>query len=877
MARIYDPNSKENNYNSSYTGSARSVAFNPIRAVDLRAREEKRARDREQNLNLEAKTLKRTQTIENTNLRQMQSAETAILKAEQAQQKAKLDTIKGLTELSNTFAQGVGDVLIKRAKEKEDLGQIEAAFGIGSDYASGQTPTIVGTTKQAEVNNAQSNIANEKGIQATTTNPVEQEAIRGAYNQQVSAFQLRRGSAYGLSAQAPAFFADFTTNTDRVFTRPDGSSFTVATIRDSADIALIDASARAAFYKGGGIKDLPTQQVLSSVIPTITSISSSWVTSANNKLIEGKNKARLQAAKVGVWEALAGNESIDVVFQNGAAERFASGNYLGDQGGANQDTVKEILDWAVRNNRDDVIESLALVEKVPGNKGTKLGKQYEVLFENAREGVIDEALGDSQRERDVDANQLIDVQRELKSALAAAKTPEEETQINTDFAERLRNLGSPEAALAGAKLAANPNYSPFTSLDIQQQMSQGIMPSNDELGDLVESGDITSEEAKGLGWDPEGVTSAGQDAMKEAKNYKSDTDAVARAAVTAALNQGSKMTADDLSIELQGNGGLIKNDISARLQRELAAKIAKGDLKEDSERRDWIARRGQQLAAEVTKDDNGNLQYKFGGNGIDQDDVINLQPTIKNPQSGKSVLDLRGRDVSELRTRADAAITSDLILSQREIAIAAGAIESGKQIPAEIEAKAQALGTNGQTLLRSQLGIYGMEMPIAGESPSAKYQSSSYKSSGDLSRYDTGSSYGGVSLDNLRNSVIGNESGGNYSAVNPDSGALGYGQVMPANVPSWSKAALGYTVSTRQFLANPEIQMKVINHRFESMMQDQIAAGYSGEELARRVASIWYSGQAGLWNNTRPQTYNGQSYPSISNYTLDIWKRYQGG
>jgi hypothetical protein len=59
-------------------------------------------------------------------------------------------------------------------------------------------------------------------------------------------------------------------------------------------------------------------------------------------------------------------------------------------------------------------------------------------------------------------------------------------------------------------------------------------------------------------------------------------------------------------------------------------------------------------------------------------------------------------------------------------------------------------------------------------------------------------------------------------------------------------------------------------------MQDQIAAGYSGEEMVRRAAAIWYSGNGNLWNNTKPQYYNGNPYPSIADYTKDIWRRFSG-
>jgi hypothetical protein len=140
-----------------------------------------------------------------------------------------------------------------------------------------------------------------------------------------------------------------------------------------------------------------------------------------------------------------------------------------------------------------------------------------------------------------------------------------------------------------------------------------------------------------------------------------------------------------------------------------------------------------------------------------------------------------------------------------------------------------------------------------------------------------GGAVGGVDLDRLRVAIIGKESGGSYRAVNPDSGALGYGQVMPSNLPSWSRAAIGREVSRQEFLDSPDIQIRVINHRLGLYLQEELAAGHDKDTAIRRVASRWYSGRPHLYANTRRQTYGGREYPSIDSYTRDILRRYQEG
>jgi hypothetical protein len=133
----------------------------------------------------------------------------------------------------------------------------------------------------------------------------------------------------------------------------------------------------------------------------------------------------------------------------------------------------------------------------------------------------------------------------------------------------------------------------------------------------------------------------------------------------------------------------------------------------------------------------------------------------------------------------------------------------------------------------------------------------------------------GSDLSKFRAAIINKESGGNYTIVNPDSGAIGIGQVMPYNVRPWTQKYLGRILTPEEFRYNPGAQDAVVNGRFKDMLADQRAAGYTGELMIRRAASVWYSGKPDLWNNTRPQWSNGVQYPSIAEYTQSIWNTFQ--
>lgn len=114
-------------------------------------------------------------------------------------------------------------------------------------------------------------------------------------------------------------------------------------------------------------------------------------------------------------------------------------------------------------------------------------------------------------------------------------------------------------------------------------------------------------------------------------------------------------------------------------------------------------------------------------------------------------------------------------------------------------------------------------------------------------------SAGNASVSSLSNAIKTVESGGDYQARGPvvttgqykGERALGAYQVMPGNLPSWSKEALGYVVTPEQFLANPQIQDQIAQSRFENLLKSN-----SPED----AAAIWFSGRPLAKNNSKDVT-----------------------
>lgn len=115
---------------------------------------------------------------------------------------------------------------------------------------------------------------------------------------------------------------------------------------------------------------------------------------------------------------------------------------------------------------------------------------------------------------------------------------------------------------------------------------------------------------------------------------------------------------------------------------------------------------------------------------------------------------------------------------------------------------------------------------------------------------------GGTEFGKFVNAISGQESGGSYSEVNARTGALGRYQVLPSNVPAWSKSILGHAITPSEFLHNPKLQ-------------DQIAVGvlwtYYSVHGARGAAAAWYSGDPTRQNDTR-RNPKYPNEPSVSEY-----------
>lgn len=134
----------------------------------------------------------------------------------------------------------------------------------------------------------------------------------------------------------------------------------------------------------------------------------------------------------------------------------------------------------------------------------------------------------------------------------------------------------------------------------------------------------------------------------------------------------------------------------------------------------------------------------------------------------------------------------------------------------------------------------------------------------------------GNTFDAFLNAIVGQESGGNYSALGQPVGndrAYGKYQIMGNNIPSWTRIATGRSYTPQQFLASPALQDAVAKH---------FLSGYYNKYGPAGAAVAWYAGEGTAKNYVKrtgsaafnsPQYASGSSFPSINAYALSILKK----
>jgi len=94
-------------------------------------------------------------------------------------------------------------------------------------------------------------------------------------------------------------------------------------------------------------------------------------------------------------------------------------------------------------------------------------------------------------------------------------------------------------------------------------------------------------------------------------------------------------------------------------------------------------------------------------------------------------------------------------------------------------------------------------------------------------------------------------------------------QVLPANIPRWSKGCIGQELSVAQFEASPVTARAIITCVMRDVLRDEYRASGRDESIAVRRAAAW-------WMTGDPKRYNSGQTASYTQKVLSFYQRQLG-
>ncbi|MEB3358597.1 MAG: hypothetical protein VKK04_17860 [Synechococcales bacterium] len=98
-----------------------------------------------------------------------------------------------------------------------------------------------------------------------------------------------------------------------------------------------------------------------------------------------------------------------------------------------------------------------------------------------------------------------------------------------------------------------------------------------------------------------------------------------------------------------------------------------------------------------------------------------------------------------------------------------------------------------------------------------------------------------------------------------DDGLYSDWQIMPGNIPRWSRSCVGRELSPTEFEASPDVARSVVTCVMRDILQDEYTASGNNEILAVRRAAAW-------WMRGDPAQYDS---PEIADYIQRVVSAYE--
>ena len=584
-----------------YQGSVGSSGFEPVKAVsEEKAAKQKtqavesennikrRALERQQqadtlNLNAKQKAISSKQTLDQKvelgELKQDQLYEKSVfdlkkswvtlqdnlklseLKAQHTVESTNLKTINSIIQLSTSFAKSYLSYSEQMGEVREQEAAVKLFFDGGSASVFKEAANVEDSNTTKEAITAEANIEAADGdisVQNSLNNENSQARTERIFNKK-SAFEFARDFL--------ALYRDEWQNSDLKIELEDGRVISPQDAQTAEEVNAVGLAIASELATRFGLKDLDAEVVYRVVLPKVNEARSQVDTAITADVI----KANVEnAVAVEVENALKKMESkeydMQEVFDGLYKGIFISGKHRGDKGAITNEVVTELVKALEATQDLDGLQKLAEVVKVPGNKGTALGK----IGETSK--AINDAIA-RVRSYDHDQMQLEIKQRavEIESAktthkeelLDAGNDIEKIIAANSKYEDRLTKIGGAKALeLYQTHANKDDRHNPFLVGYYQKLTNDGKRISEKELDANVANGAMT-EEDKTKVMNNAGLTKEGADlAVKPYQSSWGDT-------LEARIIQGAAITG--INPTVAGKlVNIVKEDMLGEVNRQMA-------------------------------------------------------------------------------------------------------------------------------------------------------------------------------------------------------------------------------------------------------------------------------------------------------------------
>ena len=541
MARIYN----QQTYQGGYEGHHQSVRYQPVKAFDNSEQFRQRGRERAADAATKGRMAARQYEIDKVALQFEKERGLGQMKLNAAAQQNSFKALQGLLSLSQTAMSTYKQMEQERAVREEEDALLES-IGWG-EVALEENEAAQAQTAQADAAVS----ADAAGRNSVAAELQQQPGI----NNQSAAHALQQTSLYnslkGINGNAYTAMAQHGSFLEAaVQSLPEGQGPITP-----AKAQIMARELNRQFLRESGMLNAPRklQVKLARTMAANTQNMTARLVAASIKMEQAANQTE---AKSFVSTVVDSGVSPQEIWQQ-ASERYANGNlgFTGYSKASNRAALENVLQEAAENGNTGLIRELRGIEMVPGNKGTKLEKQFDHLFDKyekaARQGAVQE-YNLSQAERGV----------EMKTSIQDyydAPTPENRQKA----IQTLRQIGTEDALKEATRLAQNGlNYDPQKKFELLEMQNSGQAIPDDLLKSLVDNGTITADEFKQFS-----VTSENSVAAKNVDTFLKDMGTGLK------ISMQGKASATDLDPAVRAQLNVRYEAFEDELRRQVLAEV----------------------------------------------------------------------------------------------------------------------------------------------------------------------------------------------------------------------------------------------------------------------------------------------------------------